>query len=426
MQQLNRDDKVLAYHDRSDGGLFVTLLEMAFAGRTGLSIDLPSPAATDPLSHLFSEELGAVLQVRTHQVEAVTAFLTQAGLPPQLLGQPIPGNEIIFRAGGQTLYQNTRTILHKLWSETSFHIATLRDNPTSAAEEFALLDDANRPGLTVQVPFDLTERVCAPFLQPAEQSAGAPFLNITRPRVAILREQGVNGQNEMAYAFDRAGFTPVDVHMSDLLAHRRTLADFIGLAACGGFSYGDVLGAGSGWAKTILFNEGLRTQFATFFHRPETFSLGICNGCQMMAQLAEIIPGATNWPRFERNLSTRFEARLCMTEIPPTNSLFLQGMAGARIPIVVAHGEGHATHTPPQNQIALRYINDYGRPTQTYPQNPSGSPAGTAGVTSTDGRALILMPHPERINLALQNTWTRRLPASPWQRLFDSARKWVG
>ncbi len=420
IQQLNRDGKLLAYHDRSDGGLFITLLEMAFAGRTGLAIDLQPCVADDPLACLFSEELGAVLQVRSRDAAHVLGFLAQAGVPAQAIGSPVPGNDIVFRTAagpdqqGHELYRNTRTALHKLWSETSFHIASLRDNPASAAEEFALLDDAERPGLSVQVPFDLTERPCA------------PYVNTARPRVAIFREQGVNGQNEMAYAFDRAGFTPVDVHMSDLLAGRQTLTDFIGLAACGGFSYGDVLGAGAGWAKTILFNDQLRAQFATFFACPETFSLGICNGCQMMAQLAEIIPGADGWPRFERNVSTRFEARLCMTEIPATNSLFLGDMAGARIPIVVAHGEGHASLPPPERLIALRYIDSYGRLTQVYPLNPSGSPLGTAGVTSADGRALILMPHPERINLPLQNTWTRRLPASPWQRLFDNARKWVG
>ena len=339
IQQLNREGKLLAYHDRSDGGLFVTLLEMAFAGRTGLQIDLPEPcAAEDPLPHLFSEELGAVLQIRTHHLEACNR-LPHPGRPlPPTPRPPHPRQRNhLHRRRENPSTPTTRTHLHKLWSETSFHIATLRDNPTSAAEEFALLDDPNRPGLTVQVPFDLTERVSAPFLSPPHtnpqqpgtrhQAPGtnpqqpgtrhqAPGTN-TRPRIAILREQGVNGQNEMAYAFDRAGFTPVDVHMSDLLANRQSLSNFIGLAACGGFSYGDVLGAGSGWAKTILFNESLRTQFATFFARPDTFSLGICNGCQMMAQLAEIIPGAENWPRFERNLSTRFEARLCMTEIPP-------------------------------------------------------------------------------------------------------------
>ncbi len=420
VQQLNRDRKLLAYHDRSDGGLFVTLAEMAFAGRCGLSVDLPASALPDPsrppdvLGLLFSEELGAVVQVRAHQAEDILAFLAQAGVPARIVGQAQPGNELVFHIGGQEVFRATRTGLHQLWSETSFGIASLRDNPACAAEEFASLADADRPGLTVQVPFDLRERVCA------------PFVNRAKPRVAILREQGVNGQNEMAFAFDRAGFTPVDVHMSDLLAGRRSLADFQGLAACGGFSYGDVLGAGSGWAKTVLFNEGLRTQFAAFFARADTFSLGICNGCQMMAQLASIIPGAEGWPRFERNVSSRFEARLCMTEIPATPSLFLQGMAGARVPIIVAHGEGHASLTPPAGMVALRYIDPYGRVTETYPLNPSGSPGGVAGVTSADGRALILMPHPERIVLAEQNTWTRRLPASPWQRLFDNARAWIG
>ena len=422
MQQLNRDGKLLAYHDRSDGGLFVTLVEMAFAGGTGLTVDLPAEAAMDPLPHLFAEELGAVLQVRARDAEHVLSFLTQAGVPVRVLGHPVPGNELVFTAASQELYRAQRTALHRMWSETSFHIASLRDNPASAQGEFDLLLEADRPGLSVQVPFDLTKRVCAPFLP----AAGAPYLNLARPRVAILREQGVNGQNEMACAFDRAGFTPVDVHMSDLLAGRHTLADFKGLAACGGFSYGDVLGAGSGWAKTILFNEALRTQFAAFFARPDTFSLGICNGCQMMAQLADIIPGAENWPRFGRNVSTRFEARLCMTEIPATNSLFLADMAGARMPIVIAHGEGHASFAPPDRSVALRYIDGHGCPTQSYPLNPSGSPNGTAGVTSADGRTLILMPHPERIFLAEQNTWTRRLPASPWQRLFDNARMWVG
>ena len=413
LQQLNRDGKLLAYHDRSDGGLFVTLAEMAFAGRTGLAIDLPAETASTALPALFSEELGAVLQVRAHEADHVLSFLTQAGVPVRILGHPVPGNELVFTAAGQPLYRAERTALHRLWSETSFGIASLRDNPASAQSEFDLLLDPDRPGLSLQLPFDLTERV------------SAPYLNLARPRVAILREQGVNGQNEMACTFDRAGFTPVDVHMSDLLAGRHVLTDFKGLAACGGFSYGDVLGAGSGWAKTILFNDSLRAQFTAFFAHPDTFSLGICNGCQMMAQLAEIIPGAEAWPRFERNLSTRFEARLCMTEIPATNSLFLAEMAGARMPIVTAHGEGHASLTPPADLIALRYVDTHGRPTQTYPLNPSGSPAGTAGVTSADGRALILMPHPERIFLPEQNTWTRRLPASPWQRLFDNARKWV-
>ncbi len=414
VQQLNRDGKLLAYHDRSDGGLFVTLAEMAFAGRTGLVIDLPESAQADPLPTLFSEELGAVVQVRAHDAERVVAFLTEAGLAAHMIGRPVAGNSLVVSAAGQELYRHSRTGLHSAWSETSFHIASLRDNPDCAAQEFALLDDAERPGITVQVPFDLTERVSAPFVHSA------------RARVAILREQGVNGQNEMAYGFDRAGFTAVDVHMSDLLAGRRSLSDFQGLAACGGFSYGDVLGAGSGWAKTVLFNESLRAQFSAFFARLDTFSLGICNGCQMMAQLAEIIPGAGGWPVFERNVSSRFEARVCMTEIPATNSLFLAGMAGARMPIIVAHGEGHASFAPSPALVAVRYTDTYGRVTEQYPLNPSGSPGGVAGVTSADGRALIVMPHPERIQLALQNTWTRRLPASPWQRMFENARRWVG
>ena len=418
LQQLNRDGKLLAYHDRSDGGLFVTLAEMAFAGQTGLAVELPADKIrdplVDPLAMLFSEELGAVLQVRARDVERVLRLLAQAGVPAREIGRPVPGNEVVIRLGAEEIYRSSRTALHRMWSETSFHVASLRDNPVCAQQEFALLADADRPGLTVQVPFDLTERV------------SAPYMHTQRPRVAILREQGVNGQNEMAYAFDRAGFTAVDVHMSDLLAGRRNLSQFAGLAACGGFSYGDVLGAGSGWAKTVLFNERLRSEFATFFARQDTFSLGICNGCQMMAQLAEIIPGAGGWPRFERNVSARFEARLCVAQIPATNSIFLDGMAGARMPIVVAHGEGHASVQPPEAAVALRYIDTYGRVTEQYPLNPSGSPGGVAGVTSADGRALIVMPHPERIFLGLQNTWTRRLAAAPWQRLFDNARKWVG
>ncbi len=280
-------------------------------------------------------------------------------------------------------------------------------------QEFALLDDPDRPGLFADVP---------------STSANAFVLHILAspsPRVAILREQGVNSQYEMASAFDRAGFECVDVTMSDLLAGRTDLSSFIGLAACGGFSYGDVLGAGSGWAKTIVFNNLLRDAFAAFFARPDTFSLGVCNGCQMMAQLRDLVPGAEHWPRFVRNLSSRYEARLCMVEVQPSASIFLSGMEGARTPIIVAHGEGHATHLAPSEFIAVRYIDTYGRPTQHYPLNPSGSPGGTAALTSADGRALIIMPHPERISLGLQHTWTRTLQHSPWQRVFDNARAWV-
>ena len=266
----------------------------------------------------------------------------------------------------------------------------------------------------MSVPFDLSERVSAPFIHRA------------RPKVAILREQGVNGQVEMAAAFDRAGFAAVDVHMSDLLAGRAKLADFRGLAACGGFSYGDVLGAGSGWARTILFNPQMKEVFTEFFERADTFSLGVCNGCQMMAQLHDIIPGTADWPSFGRNVSARFEARICMVEIEKSPSLFFDGMAGAKIPIVVAHGEGHIKDIRADASVGLRYIDTYGKRTEHYPLNPSGSVHGVAGLTSTDGRALIMMPHPERIFLGVQHTWTRELNDSPWQRMFDNARQWIG
>jgi phosphoribosylformylglycinamidine synthase len=290
----------------------------------------------------------------------------------------------------------------------------LRDNPGCAVEEFELLDDAERPGLSVIVPFDLAERV------------SAPFVNLARPRVAILREQGVNGQVEMAAAFDRAGFAAVDVTMSDLLAGRVELASFKGLAACGGFSYGDVLGAGSGWAKTILFNAKLKEMFAEFFARADSFSLGVCNGCQMMAQLREMIPGAAAWPEFKRNVSARFEARWCMVEVEDSPSLFFEGMAGAKVPIVVAHGEGHVGSAAEGARVGLRYVDTYGAMTERYPLNPSGSVQGIAGVSSEDGRTLIVMPHPERIFLGVQHTWTKGMEHSPWMRMFDNARKWVG
>jgi phosphoribosylformylglycinamidine synthase len=410
IQQLLREQKLLAYHDRSDGGLFVTLAEMAFAGHTGLEIDLASAT----LATLFSEELGAVVQVASEHVTSVHADLQAAGLAVSNIGKPAPGNEMNFRAQGQLVYSNTRSVLQKMWSETSFHIQSMRDNPETARQEFALLEDIARPGLSVSVPFDVAERV------------NAPYIHTARPRVAILREQGVNGQVEMAASFDRAGFTTVDVPMSDLLAGRADLADFIGLAACGGFSYGDVLGAGSGWAKTILFNERLKQMFTAFFNRADTFSLGVCNGCQMMAQLRDIVPGASAWPRFERNVSSRFEARICMVEIPDSPSIFFRDMAGSKIPIAVAHGEGYVAASSADAIVGLRYIDTYGHSTQHYPLNPNGSVQGIAGLSSQDGRALIVMPHPERVALGTGHTWTRKLQHSPWQRMFDNARKWVG
>jgi len=415
IQRLNWEGKLLAYHDRSDGGSFVTLLEMAFASQCGLKI---VSGRSDLLTDLFNEELGAVIAVRREDLLYVLTSVDAAGLGKCHIANALPSDEISIASiagdeeGEKLLYSNTRAALHKMWSETSFHIQSLRDNPATAAQEFALLDDASRPGLSVTVPFDVSENIAAPFVHTA------------RPRVAILREQGVNGHVEMAAAFDRAHFAAVDVTMSDLLASRADLRDFTGLAACGGFSYGDVLGAGSGWAKTILFNEKLKQMFAEFFHRGDTFSLGVCNGCQMMAQLRELIPGKPEWPRFTRNISARFEARVCMVEIADSPSLFFASMAGSRVPIVVAHGEGHvdAAH----GNIALRYVDTHGRVTEQYPLNPSGSVGGVAGLSSADGRALILMPHPERVALGINHTWTRALQHSPWQRMFDNARKWVG
>ena len=410
MQTLNAEGKLLAYHDRSDGGLFVTLVEMAFAGHMGLEIDLPLADA----GVLFAEELGGVIQVADSDVESVLRVLAEAGLTAHAIGRGVAGDDVVIRSGGEVAYRNTRTTLQKMWAETSFHIQSLRDNPACAEQEFALLEDVQRPGISVAATFDLAERV------------SAPFVHSQRPRVAILREQGVNGQVEMAAVFDRAGFAAVDVPMSDLLEGRAALADFVGLAACGGFSYGDVLGAGSGWARTILFNERLKDSFTEFFERSDTFSLGVCNGCQMMAQLRDIVPGADAWPHFGRNTSSRFEARVCMVEIEKTPSLFFDGMAGSRVPIVVAHGEGHAVAVSADALPALRYVDGYGKVTEQYPLNPSGSAQGVAGLSSADGRALILMPHPERMFLGVQHTWTRELLHSPWQRMFDNARKWVG
>jgi phosphoribosylformylglycinamidine synthase len=418
IQALNRAGKLLAYHDRSDGGLFVTLAEMAFAGQCGIEIVFDkhwrAESKEDCLRLLFNEELGAVVQVRSEDANWIQEALTKAGLTVRVVAKPTKGDLIALSEAGDDLYAAKRSELQKMWSETSFHVQSLRDNPACAVEEFALLDDAARPGIAVRVPFDLAERVSAPFVHSA------------RPRVAILREQGVNGQVEMGAVFDRAGFAAVDVPMSDLLAGRVRLEEFSGLAVCGGFSYGDVLGAGSGWAKTILFNERLKEMFSDFFHRTDTFSLGVCNGCQMMAQLREIIPGAAAWPHFGRNTSARFEARVCMVEIPESPSLFFAGMAGSQVPIVVAHGEGHVERVAEEAIVGLRYIDTYGKTTQHYPLNPSGSVDGIAGLTSEDGRALIVMPHPERVFLGVQHTWTRGLKDSPWQRMFDNARKWVG
>ena len=433
MQQLVAEEKLLAYHDRSDGGLFATLAEMAFAGRTGLNIDLEEDFAMERLVEnrcdqdiLFNEELGAVIQIRHEDLHYVQALFEQHEFPEILyqIGQPEIGSSDI--KIGDTVF--ALADLQAAWQETSHQIQRLRDNPACADSEFALLADNKRSKLFADLTFDLKDDIAAPYLSGSLQ-----------PKIAILREQGVNGHVEMAAAFTRAGFQAVDVHMSDLLSGRADLADFQMLAACGGFSYGDVLGAGEGWAKTILFNGRLRDQFAEFFARPDTLSLGVCNGCQMMSNLAEIIPGAEGWAKFKRNESEQFEARLSMVRVPKSPSLILGEMAGSALPVVVSHGEGRADFAHlglPENQvpsslhIALQYTDGLGEVTQQYPLNPNGSPQGIAGITTADGRVTIMMPHPERVYRTAQMSWCpeewKAFDLGGWYRLFAAARKVLG
>ena len=433
MQQLVAEDKLLAYHDRSDGGLFATLAEMAFAGRTGLNIDLEEDFAMERLVEkrcdqdiLFNEELGAVIQIRHEDLHYVQALFEQHEFPEILyqIGQPEIGSSDI--KIGDTVF--ALADLQAAWQETSHQIQRLRDNPACADSEFALLADKERGKLFADLSFDLKDDIAAPYLSGSLQ-----------PKIAVLREQGVNGHVEMAAAFTRAGFQAVDVHMSDLLSGRADLADFQMLAACGGFSYGDVLGAGEGWAKTILFNSRLRDQFAEFFARPDTLSLGVCNGCQMMSNLAEIIPGAEGWAKFKRNESEQFEARLSMVRVPKSPSLILGEMAGSALPVVVSHGEGRADFAhlgQPENQvpsslhIALQYTDGLGEVTQQYPLNPNGSPQGIAGITTADGRVTIMMPHPERVYRTAQMSWCpeewKAFELGGWYRLFAAARKVLG
>jgi len=425
IQALNRADHLLAYHDRSDGGLLATLCEMAFAGGSGLQIDL-APLGASPLPALFSEELGAVIQVPTHQLESVYSILTQHDLDGMThdIGRPNADAEIRIVQGDQILLKRTRSELRGLWSETTSRMQTLRDDPTCAAEEQALRLDDDDPGLSVHLPSNFSP------VSPSPRSPSA-----TRPRMAILREQGVNGQIEMAAAFDRAGFECVDVHMSDLLADRVGLADFKGLAACGGFSYGDVLGAGEGWAKSILFSARVRDAFAEFFARADTFALGVCNGCQMLSNLHELIPGADHWPRFVRNRSEQFEARLSLVEVQESPSILLSGMEGARLPIAVAHGEGRTEFSESGGPasleaaglVSMRFVDHRGAATTHYPENPNGSPDGVTGLTSRDGRVTLMMPHPERVFRAVQYSWRPRdwNEDAPWMNLYRNARNWV-
>ena len=429
-QQLLAERKLLAYHDSSDGGLFATLTEMAFAGRTGLDISLDHIAGDTPeaVAALFAEELGAVIQVADAHVAEVLKRYDEAGLKQCVtrLGRTDADDVIRVRLGGGILLETPRRDLQRIWAETSYRIQALRDNPDCARQEFDAIPVSNAPGLNVRLTFDMTENPAAPMI-----NAGV------RPQMAILREQGVNGQTEMAAAFDRVGFDAVDVHMSDLLEGRVKLEDFKGLVACGGFSYGDVLGAGGGWAKTVLYNDALRDAFNRFFFREDTFALGVCNGCQMLSHLKDLIPGAEHWPRFVRNLSEQFEARTSLVEIQSSPSILLQDMAGTRIPIAVAHGEGRVeladealNRNIEQRLVALRYVDGLGNPTEQYPANPNGSPQGVTGFTTSDGRVTIMMPHPERVFRVLQNSWIpddwREHENGPWLRMFANARKWVG
>jgi phosphoribosylformylglycinamidine synthase len=426
IQALNRAGLLLAYHDRSDGGLFACLAEMCFAGHCGASLSLDA-LGPDPVAALFAEELGAVIQVARHEVAVVMAELTVHGLGNLVhrVGEPNTRDRLDFLFAGQPVLSESRVELQRAWSETTFRMQSLRDNPDCAREEYDALLETSDPGLCPQVPFDPAEDIAAPLIATG-----------VRPRVAVLREQGVNGQVEMAAAFYRAGFDVIDVHMSDLLSGRISLTDFKGLVACGGFSYGDVLGAGQGWAKSVLFHAELRDRFSAFFERPDSFALGVCNGCQMLSSLKELIPGASAWPRFVRNASEQFEARFSQVEILDSPSVFLQGMQGAVLPIAVAHGEGRADfgdtaaarQVLAQGLVSLRYLDGHRRVAETYPANPNGSPLGITGLTTTDGRVTIMMPHPERVFRSILNSWhpDHWGEDAPWMRMFRNARVWVG
>ncbi len=430
LADLRRDGLLLAYHDRSDGGLFVTLCEMAFAAHQGLTIDADAvapgaDAARDSdarlIAGLFAEELGAVLQVRENDAARAVAALGRHGVPARAIARPNADDELRIEREGIWLYREPRAALQRAWSETTWQMQSLRDNPVCAKQEYDRLLDGRDPGMSVHLSFDPAEDVTAPFV-----SRGA------RPAVAILRDQGVNGEVEMAAAFDRAGFDAHDVHMSDVIGGRVSLSAFRGLAACGGFSFGDVLGAGEGWAKSALYNARARDEFSAFFARPDTFALGVCNGCQMMAAMKELIPGAEAWPQFAKNASEQFEARVVVVEILPGPSIFFKGMEGSRIPIVTAHGEGRAVFDSPEDAgrvvVSMRYVDNRGKPTELYPLNPNGSPGGLTGVTTADGRFTIVMPHPERVFRSVQWSWRPDGwgEDAPWMRVFRNARVFVG
>jgi phosphoribosylformylglycinamidine synthase len=447
IQTLNTNQQILAYHDRSDGGLWATLCEMAFAGHCGISIDADElcqervrveveiegtaedddapliPSGKDfherVFSVLFNEELGAVLQVKREHTPAVMHTFFQAGLRSEfhVIGTLNQTDNIQIIRDDKIILDMDRITAQQLWSTTSYQIQRLRDNPACADSEYALIADHNDAGLSVSLSFDPAQSI---------------MIGGNKPRIAVLREQGVNGEVEMAAAFDRAGFQAVDVHMSDIIAGRVSLSDFPGFAACGGFSYGDVLGAGEGWAKSILFNPRARDEFEAFFQRTDSFALGVCNGCQMMSNLKSIIPGAQHWPKFTRNQSEQFEARFAMVEITDSPSILFEGMVGSRMPVVVAHGEGYANFSQTgdiqQVNAAMRFVDHAGKATEVYPLNPNGSAQGLTSVTNDDGRFSIMMPHPERVFRAVQNSWypDQQQENGAWLRLFQNARKWVG
>ncbi|WP_444889663.1 phosphoribosylformylglycinamidine synthase [Microbulbifer sp. DLAB2-AA] len=422
VQQALNEDLIMAYHDRADGGLFTTLAEMGFAGRVGMDVEIYE-LGEDPIAALFSEELGAVLQVPACEADMLVQRFAAVGVPTHKIGYLNNNEHLCITNNGVEIFKRSRAELQQIWSETSFRIQSLRDNAECAEQEFAAIAQED-PGLTVNLTFDINEDISAPYIAKG-----------VRPKVAVLREQGVNSQVEMAHSFHRAGFNAVDVHMSDILSGRIALDEFKGLVGCGGFSYGDVLGAGEGWAKTILFNDRARDQFEGFFNRNDTFGLGVCNGCQMFSVIKELIPGADHWPRFVRNLSEQYEARFALVGIEDSPSVLFKGMAGTYMPVAVAHGEGRVEFADQQalekceasGTIAMRYLNNKGEISQTYPANPNGSVNGITSLSSEDGRVTIMMPHPERVARAVSNSWhpDEWKEDSGWMRLFRNARVFV-
>jgi phosphoribosylformylglycinamidine synthase len=413
MQKIVKAKLALAYHDRSDGGIAVTLSEMAITGGRGIDVTLPDG---DVLEQLFNEQPGAMLQVSDKNLKEVLSIFKSAKVSAVVVGKPLNTREFSISVGARKALTTDLTYIRRAWSETTYRMQSLRDNPVCAKEEYDNALDENDPGLTYHLTYNPDEKA------PKAKKAGS------KPKMAILREQGVNGHIEMAAAFALAGFESIDVHMSDLIAGRVDLADFKGLVACGGFSYGDVLGAGSGWARSILFNKKLKAMFKKFFHRKDTFSLGVCNGCQMLSQLKEIIPGAEAWPKFVRNISEQFEARLATIQIEESPSIFFKGMAGSRLPIAVAHGEGRVwTDGFVPGKCAAFYVDGRGNPTERYPYNPNGSIGGQTAFTTTDGRATIMMPHPERGFRACQLSYNPGVfkENGPWMRMFENAYRFA-